>query len=89
MNEDDKYSIRDLIGFGIEQKPIEFASAFDSLIADRISAAVDDRKQQLAQTVFSAGPEDPDEEDDTDWDDDDLEFEDDEDSEDEQEEEDE
>jgi hypothetical protein len=89
MNEDDKYSISDLIGFGIEQKPIEFSSAFDSLITGRIAAAVDDRKQYLAQNVFSAGPEDPDEQDDTNWDDDDLEFEDDDDSADEEEGEDE
>lgn len=77
MSEDNKYTINDLISFGVEQKPVEFSDAFNSLIVDKLNAAVDYRRQEVAQSMF-AGPEDPDEEDDG-WDDDieDEDFEDD------------
>jgi hypothetical protein len=53
---DNEVSVQDLISLSYEQKPIEFQQTFDSLIAGRIAAAVNDRKMQIAQTMFSDQP---------------------------------
>ena len=53
---DNEYTVSDLVSLSYEQKPIEFQNAFDSLIKDRIADAIDDKKLEIAQTVFS-GPD--------------------------------
>lgn len=68
---DDKYNVQDLISFGYEQQPVEFENAFKDIIADRISAAIDNKKMELAQTVFSGSSDEAEYEDDVQWQDDD------------------
>ena len=53
---DNEFSVQDLISLSYEQKPIEFQQAFDSLIAGRIAAAVDNKKVEVAQTMFNDQP---------------------------------
>ena len=53
---DNEYTVSDLVSLSYEQKPIEFQNSFDSLIKDRIADAIDDKKLEIAQTVFS-GPD--------------------------------
>ena len=60
---DNEYTVSDLVSLSYEQKPIEFQNAFDSLIKDRIADAIDDKKLEIAQTVFS-GPDDAEDDDD-------------------------
>ena len=60
---DNEYTVSDLVSLSYEQKPIEFQNSFDSLIKDRIADAIDDKKLEIAQTVFS-GPDDAEDNDD-------------------------
>ena len=53
---DNEFSVQDLISLSYDQKPIEFQQAFDSLIAGRIAAAVDNKKVEVAQTMFNDQP---------------------------------
>jgi hypothetical protein len=53
MLEDDKYDVTDLIVHAAEEKPSEFESTFDSLIKDRLISAVQNRKQEIAQSMFN------------------------------------
>jgi hypothetical protein len=46
-------TLADLIRFSSEQKPIEFGAAFNSLIANRIEAAIDTKKIEVAQAMFN------------------------------------
>jgi hypothetical protein len=50
---DNEYTIQDLISFSHEQKPIEFQQAFNSLIVDRLAAAVNTKKFEMASTLYS------------------------------------
>lgn len=45
--------IADLILHSVEQKPVDFETAFNSLIKDRLVVAVDNRKQDIAKTLFN------------------------------------
>lgn len=53
-----EYTTSDLVKFSLDQKPIEFENAFKSLLTDRIAMAVDDKKTEMAKTVFSGQEED-------------------------------
>jgi len=46
-------TVHDLIAHAYDQKPIEFQSTFNNLIADRLVKAIDDRKVEVAQTMFN------------------------------------
>lgn len=50
----DNVSIQDLISLSYEQKPIEFNNAFSALMADKITKAIDDKKIEVAQTMFTS-----------------------------------
>ena len=58
-------TLADLIKFSSEQKPIEFGTAFNSLIANRIETALDAKKIEVAKGMFNPSL-DADEEVDTD-----------------------
>jgi hypothetical protein len=58
MEQDNKYTLKDLVMFGAQQKPIDFSQAFDNLIVDKLQAAVDARKIEIAQTMFNSAPAD-------------------------------
>ena len=53
---ENEISVQDLISTSYEQKPLDFQNAFDSLMAGRISAAIDNRKMEIAQLMFSDQP---------------------------------
>jgi len=57
MTEDNKYNMNDLVKFSIEQKPVDFRQAFDDLISDKLQAAVDNKKLEIAQSMFNAPEE--------------------------------
>jgi hypothetical protein len=59
MDNEQEVSVQDLISLSYDQKPVEFQDAFNSLIGDKIAQAVQDKKMELAQSVFNpAGPDD-------------------------------
>ena len=68
----DKYTVQDLINYSYAQQPIEFDNAFQDILTDKIAAAVDNKKFELSQTMFTV--EDPEFEDDE-WDDEETESE--------------
>jgi hypothetical protein len=57
MNEDNKYSIEDLISNAVEQKPIEFSNVFNNLILDRLHTVIDNKKMEVAQQLYGYQPE--------------------------------
>jgi hypothetical protein len=48
-----EYDIEDLMSNAIAQKPMEFESAFKSIITDRIADAIDAKKAEIAKTLFN------------------------------------
>jgi hypothetical protein len=61
--EDNKYTTDDLVVSAIQQKPVEFENIFGSLMVDRLQAAVETRKQEIAQTMFNPADEESTEQD--------------------------
>lgn len=57
MEEDNKYTVNDLVMFSAEQKPLDFRQAFDDLIVSKLQAAIDNKKLEIAQTMFNSSPE--------------------------------
>lgn len=55
---DNKYDLSDLVVSAIEQKPLDFETAFNDLIIDRIRGAVEDKKIAIAQQMYNYSPED-------------------------------
>jgi hypothetical protein len=53
---ENEVSVQDLISTSYEQKPLDFQNAFDSLMVSRIAAAVDNRKMEIAQSLFNDQP---------------------------------
>jgi hypothetical protein len=72
MSDDNKYTIGDLIYHTATQEPVDFANAFNSLMLDRVNAAIEVRKNEIAQGMFDQpdDPEESDDEDDVVWEDD-------------------
>lgn len=58
MSEENKYELGDLLNAAALQKPVEFQDAFNDLVLDRIKSAVEDRKIEIAQTLYNKPPED-------------------------------
>jgi len=53
MDNETTHSIQDLVKFSYEQKPIDFEAAFNSILTDRIAVAVDNKKIEVAQSMFN------------------------------------
>ena len=53
MDENNKYTVDDLIASAIEQKPTEFEDTFNSLVLDRVQSAVEAKKQEIATSMFN------------------------------------
>lgn len=53
-----EYTLADLIKFSSEQKPLEFGSAFNALIAGKVESAIDAKKIEVAQKMFASGESD-------------------------------
>ena len=57
MTEANKYGLDDLVISAIEQRPTDFESAFNDLIIDRISTAIENKKVAIAQQMYGYEPE--------------------------------
>jgi hypothetical protein len=53
MDDNNKYNVQDLVISALEQKPDEFAQGFDSILVDKLNAAISNRKYELSQSIFS------------------------------------
>lgn len=53
MDDNNKYDVQDLVVSALEQKPEEFAHGFNSLMIDKLNAAISNRKYELSQTIFA------------------------------------
>lgn len=53
MTEDNKYNLEDLITSSLDQRPIDFNDAFGNLMRDRIQIAVQNKKIDIAQKIYS------------------------------------
>lgn len=54
---DNKYDLTDLVVSAIEQKPLDFETAFNDIIVDRIRDAVESKKIAIAQQMYGYEPE--------------------------------
>jgi hypothetical protein len=54
----DNYTVQDLIKFSYEQKPLDFENAFKSVLGDKLTNAIELKKQEMAQDVFPEEQED-------------------------------
>lgn len=65
--------VNDLLGFAIDKNPVDFADTVNAMLQQKAAAAVEDRRVELAQSLY-AEPEDNDDvgEDEFDFSDDDL-----------------
>jgi hypothetical protein len=57
MTMDNKYDLTDLVVSAIEQKPLDFETAFNDIIVDRIRDAVETKKIAIAQQMYGYEPE--------------------------------
>jgi hypothetical protein len=48
-----EYTLSDLMKFSSHKEPIEFKSAFDQLITQKIEQEIDNRKVEIAQHMFN------------------------------------
>lgn len=51
------HTIEDLVAAAVGQRPMDFEQSFNSLIAGKASAAIENHKLGLAQTMFNDKPE--------------------------------
>lgn len=65
--------IDDLINFSMNQQPTKFASAFDEIMGQKATDAIDDMRIAVAQNMFSAEEDDAFDEEDLDLEDEDFE----------------
>ena len=59
MTDTNKYELDDLVISALEQKPTDFEAAFNDLIIDRISNALEDKKIAIAQQMYGYNAEEP------------------------------
>lgn len=65
--------VTDLLGFAIDKNPTDFASTFDDLVREKAAVALENKKTELANSIYGL---DDDESDDVDFDDDDFDLDD-------------
>ena len=58
-----QHILADLVKFSSEQKPLEFGSAFSSLIAPKIDSAINAKKIEVAHNMFNGDDSESDESD--------------------------
>lgn len=75
MVEDNKYDLTDLVVSAIEQKPLDFETAFNDVIVDRIRGAIEDKKIAIAKQMYNYEPEEETVEPEDEFEDDDAETE--------------
>lgn len=52
MDNEVQYSVVDLVKYAYDEKPLEFEKTFASLVTDKLAAAINDRKIEVAQRMF-------------------------------------
>ena len=52
-----EYEIEDLMSAAIAQRPMDFDNAFKSIMINKITDAIEDKKLELAQTIFNESEE--------------------------------
>jgi len=57
MTDNNKYEMGDLVIAAAQQKPLDFEIAFNDLIVDRISNAINDKKIAVAQQMYGYTPD--------------------------------
>jgi hypothetical protein len=62
MSEDNKYGLEDLVSSAVLQKPLEFETAFNDIVLDRIRDAVENKKIEVAQQLYNYNPDENDDE---------------------------
>lgn len=50
---ENKYTLDDLVDNTFESKPLDFEITFNDIIKDRISDAIELRKQEIAKNIFN------------------------------------
>lgn len=53
MTEFNKYELEDLAYAAMNKQAVEFNQAFDSLMLDKITSLVNDKKTEIAQSMFN------------------------------------
>ena len=49
----------DIVDFSMQDKPIKVTDAFNTLIADKVTSAIDTRKQDVSARMFADKVEEP------------------------------
>ena len=49
----------DIVDFSMQDKPIKVGDAFNTLIADKVTSAIDTRKQDVSARMFADKVEEP------------------------------
>jgi len=62
MDNETNYTVTDLLNFAHEQKPLDFENAFKGVMADKMMAAIDAKKLEIASSLYSSTEETNDEE---------------------------
>jgi hypothetical protein len=57
MDNENTYTVTDLLSFAHQQKPIDFENAFTSIMADKMIAAIDAKKVEVASSLYSSAEE--------------------------------
>ena len=57
MTDNNKYDMTDLVVSAITQKPLDFETAFDNLVVDRLHSAIEDKKIEIARQMYGYQPE--------------------------------
>lgn len=57
MIEDNKYDLTDLVVSAIEQKPLDFGTAFNNIFVNKLRDAVEQKKIDIAQQMYGYEPE--------------------------------
>lgn len=57
----DKYTTDDLLDASVEKKPVEFNNIFSELILDRVRDAIENKKIEIAKTMYNYDPEESEE----------------------------
>lgn len=56
--------VADLIGFAIDKNPVDFASSFEQIVREKAVAAIENKKIELAQSLYGGEETDFEDEDD-------------------------
>jgi hypothetical protein len=56
MTEDNKYTLDDMVMATVDQKPLDFETAFNDIIVDKIRNGIENRKIEIAQQMYNYEP---------------------------------